>query len=512
MNIITLQGPETKDQYQQIDFRKKGGMGEIYSATDISTGNDKAIKIIPIGNDHEYDLLKSEFDISIALKHPNIVETNYYGEFESKGVRYLYSVMNWYGQGSLRDLLSSRTEQFTLSESLSKMMDLAVGLEFAHKKVVHRDLKPENILLGDDDKLQLCDFGLAKLIDAKTRTKSFKGLGTLPYMSPECWMFDTNTAGMDIYSLGIIFYEILTLKMPYTGCTENEFREKHLYDPLPNISNERVDLPIRLVEMINKMTNKRPRDRYTSMGDVIEILDSLSQNNGDSSNTKTDALLSKAHQKITEAEKQQLKIHKEQQLIETKRKLMDVAINALFDKFNKRIEELNGGLERDKIRITRNTNQFTARFMDKGFGISFYPRSDIPEVLRRNKEASLQFQKQQYGMVIQSPQETNLEKDNVILIGQASLDNQSYDQASWGYNLLLRKADNEDLYGEWWLVWFDDSALANKRNLDNHYAIGIPEFYQEYEYGRGRVTHIKTMGMNTLESEGVDNLIGKILE
>lgn len=77
---------------------------------------------------------------------------------------------------------------------------------------------------------------------------------------------------------------------------------------------------------------------------------------------------------------------------------------------------------------------------------------------------------------------------------------------------MLRKANENDLYGEWWLVWFNDSALLNKHPLDEHYAIGIPEFYQEYEFGRGRVTHVRTMGLNTLEGEGVDRLIEKILE
>jgi serine/threonine protein kinase len=235
MNIESLRGQISDTQYKEIHFFRKGGMGEIYSAIDSDSGLKKAIKIVPIENDEEFGLLQSEFDISTELVHKNIIDTEYYNEFNSAGVRYMYCVMPFNEMGSLRDLLKKQSDKFSLRDSLKLMSDLAEGLAYAHKKVVHRDLKPENILLDENSNLQICDFGLAKLIDAKTRTKTFKGSGTLPYMAPECWMFDSNTVLMDIYSLGIIFYEILVLEMPFIGKSENEFRDKHLYEALPNI-------------------------------------------------------------------------------------------------------------------------------------------------------------------------------------------------------------------------------------------------------------------------------------
>ncbi|GAB3011266.1 hypothetical protein GCM10027284_33200 [Cyclobacterium sediminis] len=239
MKIETLKGPKGDKQYTEIDFYRKGGMGEIYTATDIIEATKKAIKIVPVENNEEHKLLISEFKLATSLNHKNIVTTEFFDEFESKNVKYIYCVMPFNNNGSLRDYLSSQKELIDLDSSIKLMIDLAIGLESAHTKVVHRDLKPENVLLDDNGNLQICDFGLAKLIDAKTRTKSFKGFGTLAYMAPECWMFDSNTKAMDIYSLGIIFYEILTLKQPFTGKTEQEFRDKHLYEPLPNISNIR---------------------------------------------------------------------------------------------------------------------------------------------------------------------------------------------------------------------------------------------------------------------------------
>ncbi|HLO52788.1 MAG TPA: serine/threonine-protein kinase [Saprospiraceae bacterium] len=512
MNIESLKGQIKEDQYKEVHFFRKGGMGEIYSAIDTETGLKKAIKVVPVENEEEFGLLKSEFEISKELVHKNIIDTEYFNEFINAGIRYIYCIMPFNEKGSLRDLLTNQVDKFSLRDSLKLMLDLAEGLAFAHKKVVHRDLKPENILLDSNSNLQICDFGLAKLIDAKTRTKTFKGSGTLPYMAPECWIFDSNTFSMDIYSLGIIFYELLTLEMPFVGRTENEFRNKHLYEALPNISNKRVDVPVRLVEVVNKMTKKRHQERYSSMGEVVAVLKEITLKIEEKNDSKIDALLNKANQKISASEQAELKRQKEQAAIETELKFIEFSKKSIFDLFNNRIIELNQSLEREKISINGNSNNFRVGFMEKSFSISYYPNSDIPIMLQKRKDVILQHQKSQYGFVMQTPQATYLEKDNVVLIGQVSLSNGSHNRYSYGYNLLLRRTDLQDLYGEWWVVWFDDSAIINKHPLDYHYPLNIPDFYQEYEYGRGRAMHVRSMGMNSLKNEGIDSLIEKILE
>lgn len=511
MKIENLKGPKGDKQYTEIDFYRKGGMGEIYTADDTIEATKKAIKIVPIENNQEYKLLISEFKLATSLNHKNIVSTEFFDEFESKNVKYIYCVMPFNYDGSLRNYLLSKKELIDLDSSIKLMIDLANGLEYAHTKVVHRDLKPENVLLDDNGNLQICDFGLAKLIDAKTRTKSFKGFGTLAYMAPECWMFDSNTKAMDIYSLGIIFYEILTLKQPFTGKTEQEFRDKHLYEPLPNISNIRVDLPVRLLEMISRMTNKRSIERYESLSEIVDILSSLKDKSKEKE-SKTDALLQKANKKISATENKELARNKEKEKIDSELKLLDYSKKSLFEKFNTRVKKLNENLERAQIQISRNTSQMTISFMGKSFSISFYPSSDIPKRIKAQKEASLQYQKRQHGFVFQQPQATHLERDNVVLIGQMVLSANSSPIQNTGYNLVLRKANQEDLYGEWWVVWFEDSALSQKRPLNLHYAIPIPDFYEEYEFGRMRAMHIRNMRMNTLEVEGLDRMIEKILE
>jgi hypothetical protein len=289
--------------------------------------------------------------------------------------------------------------------------------------------------------------------------------------------------------------------------------EINIYMKLCQIfSNKRVDIPIRLVEVISKMTNKRGQERYSSMGEIVAVLKEISEKAEEKKDSKIDSLLNKANQKISASEQAKLIRQKEQEAIDTELKFIEFSKKSIFELFNNRIIELNKSLEREKITINGNSSDFRVGFMGKNFSLSYYPNSDILDMLKKRKDAILQHQKRQYGFVMQAPQATYIEKDNVLLIGQISLNNSSYNSFSWGYNLLLRRASPQDLYGEWWLIWFDDSAMINKRPLDYHYPLNIPEFYQEYEHGRGNVMHVRSMGMNTLENEGVDTLIEKILD
>jgi len=504
-----LKGPDSDKQYKDVIFYRKGGMGEIYSAYDTLNKNKVAIKIIPVDNRDEYNLLKTEFDISQSLTHKNILRTHYHDEFELSGTLYLYCAMQYCDNGNLREYLKSQNQLIELKTILDLMINLAEGMEYAHTKIIHRDLKPENCLFDDDRTLLICDFGLAKLIDSKTRTRTYKGYGTLPYMSPECWELDKNTELMDIYSLGIMFYELLTLQMPFTGTSELEFRNKHLFEPLPNITNIRTGLPNRLIDMICKMANKRYQDRYHSMSEIVQVLKEIRESDDKKEDTKIDALLNKANRKVSLTEQQTLAKQKYQETIETKQKLIDFSIGSLFDEINNKVTILNESLEREKIKIIRNNNQLKIRFLDKSFSILFYPYSDIQATLDRRKSTLLQSDVRRYGYDPSNLPTLNIQKDNVVIIGQMAFNSISHGSRVWGYNLLLRKNEPQDLYGKWWVVWFNDSGF---RGNDSHYPIGIPEFYSEYEYGRDRTMHVRSMGMNTLESEGLDLIFDKLFE
>jgi len=113
-------------------------------------------------------------------------------------------------------------------------------------------------------------------------------------------------------------------------------------------------------------------------------------------------------------------------------------------------------------------------------------------------------------MVIQEVQKTWIEKDNIVIIGKLSVRANKPNLNNWGYNLLLRKESELDEYGNWWLVWFSDSPLSSNHTLAEHYPIDMPDFLKEYEYGRGNIMHVRSMGLKSVEEKDIDEILEKL--
>lgn len=509
MQIKSLKGKKGEEQYINIEYLIKGGMGNIYTAIDNYAGTNKAVKIIPIRDFSQYDLLKREFDIATSLKHENIVDTEYYGEFEYKGNRYFYSVMEFYKNGSLRKLLKSSKQKLPINTALSYMLNIARGLEYAHKTIIHRDLKPENILLKENGALTICDFGIAKFIKEETQIYTFKGAGTPYYKPPESWVFDKNTITMDIYSLGIIFFELLTRKLPFTGRNLQELQEKHLFQPIPNILKLRAEVPVKLAELIAKMTEKRDINRYSNMSEVIKILEYIEPRIDKQKDERTKNLLIKANSKITGIEKAELERRKKAQERETQIKFLNYTTNTLFDKMIARFEEINDNLERDKIQYRKGINQLNGKFIDKSFQINFFSASSMQRYIEDRYERIINFQKERHGIIWEKPKPSIFQRENVILLGKLYFD--TGDETDWGFNLMLRKNGESDLYGEWWICWFEDTGFMRMKKdiLNNHYGIGIPEFYNHYELNSSQYTK---MYKEKFSNRITEKLIEKLFE
>lgn len=269
MIIQELDGAESKKQYINHTFFKKGGMGEIYKSFDIVNNKDVAIKIIQIIDPDDEELLNRELIASKSISGNNIVNTNYVSKTKINGMEFFYIVQDFYEKGNMRGIIQNNID---IDICFSMMTDILLGLKSAHQTIIHRDLKPENILIDDNDRLVITDFGLAKFINEKTRTRSFKGAGTIPYMAPECWLFEENLIPMDIYSAGIIFYEIICGKLPIEAKTESEWKDFHLYQQLPDILKIRNDIPVKLKAIIEKMVKKRSQERYSNVEEILSAL------------------------------------------------------------------------------------------------------------------------------------------------------------------------------------------------------------------------------------------------
>ncbi len=478
MNLSSLKGPESETQYQNIKYFTKGGMGELYEATDIVNHHNVAIKIIMIDNEESMQLLKSEADIALRLEHPNIIKTYYVNEGNVKKERFYYIVMDFMEKGNLKELLSQYTSMVPLDEALIYMKDILSGLNYAHNTIIHRDLKPLNILVNKNGRLLICDFGVAKYVDSKTRTKTLKGSGTLPYMAPECWLNTTNSVSMDIYSLGIIFFEILTLTKPFKGPTDEEFRDQHLFNNLPKLLDFRNGLPIKLVEIIQKMTSKKTVDRYKTVKEIIEVLDTIDLKQ-DINLSKNESILKLANQKTHAVTQVRLEEQKRAEAQKELKKQHDYVKSQLIKQYVDRINELNQDLQNEKIKVEEREHTLRISFYSKYADVTFFSLS-VEAMIGAHHQVMVSRFGHQYGNPGQYLM--LLEKDGIKIIGKVSTNfsNSSSGSKVWGYNILWHQQDYNDFYGQWTVVWFVDNMLHDYSS-HIHYPMDENKFIKAYE-------------------------------
>ncbi|MFH1438196.1 MAG: serine/threonine-protein kinase, partial [Pseudomonadota bacterium] len=384
------------------------------------------------------------------LRHPNIICVHHVGVFQDSGQSYYYIVMELLPSGSLSDLIKKQGDSTSLSDALGYMLQIASGMSEAHKSIVHRDLKPDNVLLAANGVLKITDFGLAKYVSDATRTQTFKGWGTVAYMAPECWLSEKNTPRMDIYSMGIMYFEILTGVKPYSATTDVEWRNHHLYDPLPDLKSLRKDAPDRLIDTISKMTSKRAENRYPDGTSLLTVLNEI-KDSIETKDTMPDPLVSKARAVVNQQQTQILESQRKQDLANQESRLQDAAIGSLFEQFSKRIDHINGNLEQAKIEYRINsTRKFSAEFLGNIMDIGFFASEGIGKYISDRKHGSIERQRKQYGMVMMDVSPSALERDAVMLVGVVSVaGSRKKTSQPYGANLLLRKTTPDDLYGEW---------------------------------------------------------------
>lgn len=243
----------------------KGGYGAVYRATQVLVGRDVAIKVILPKYANQPEFIRrfdTEAHLVARLEHPSIVPLYDYWR-DPTGA---YLVMRWLRGGNLSDAI--KQGPLPLDKLIRFLDQIGDALAFAHRRgIVHRDLKPANILLDDEDHAYLVDFGIAKELqqtesgdDEDDEEESI--VGSPWYISPEHIVAEPVTPQCDIYSLGITLFELLTGENPFKGFSLKEILVKHLYEPLPPITDKRNDLPEAINAVIHKATEKQAQDRY----------------------------------------------------------------------------------------------------------------------------------------------------------------------------------------------------------------------------------------------------------
>jgi WD40 repeat protein len=245
--------------YKLRELIGAGGFGAVYRAHEPAVDREVAIKVILPQHANEANFIRrfeAEARCVAHLEHPHIVPLyNYWRKPDGA-----YLVMRWL-PGSLRAEL--KRGPLSLEETASVFDQIAGALAFAHRHgIVHRDLKPDNILLDEDGNAYLADFGIAKEVINMAAISDSDGFGTISYAAPEQFTRKPITPQTDIYSLGVVLYETLTGRHPFSGSSEMEIVRKVLDDPLPPLAIFRSGLPAGLDVVIQKATAKSPAERY----------------------------------------------------------------------------------------------------------------------------------------------------------------------------------------------------------------------------------------------------------
>ena len=267
--------------YRVLAALGAGGMGEVYCAHDPRLERDVALKILPIEvarDPTRLERFSREARIIAALNHPNIVTVH--STEEADGVRFFTMELV---RGRTLDALI-KLGGIALAEFFEIALPLADALTAAHQKgITHRDLKPGNVVMSTDGRVKVLDFGLAKPsappggpgdldITAPPMTTPGMVVGTLPYMSPEQVEGTAVDHRSDLFSLGIMFYELLTGCRPFTGDSSPALMSSILRDSVPGVSELRADVPMALSDLVSRCLQKRPDDRVQTAREVYQEL------------------------------------------------------------------------------------------------------------------------------------------------------------------------------------------------------------------------------------------------
>ncbi len=259
------------DRYMLVKSLGEGGMADVYLAIDTILNREVAIKILrgELSSD-PVTLVRFQREANAAskLNHPNVVDVYDVGEFEGRH----YIVMEYIRGRTLKQLISQRGA-LDKKEAVDIMIQLTSAVQHAHENhIIHRDIKPQNVLVKDDGTVKITDFGIALAHDAVQLTQSDAVLGSAHYLAPETTRGEPATNQIDIYALGIVFYELLCGSVPFQGENPVQIAMKHLREEMPGIREFNPTLPQSIENIITKATVKNRKQRYQSAQELLDDL------------------------------------------------------------------------------------------------------------------------------------------------------------------------------------------------------------------------------------------------
>ncbi len=268
-------GKKLKDRYEITELLGQGGMSAVYKAYDPNLKREVAVKLIHahLSNDPEFvRRFEAEAAAVARLSHPNIVDVY---DFDHDGNVY-FMVLEYLRGETLQQRLRRLNEAdrlMPLEEVIGIQSQICEAVDYAHQmNVIHRDLKPANVMISPEGKAVLMDFGIVKIVGEQQHTATGTVLGTARYMSPEQIRGDSVDYRSDIYSLGVMLYEMLSGRPPFDAESAMTVMRMHLEEPVPDIRDIAPHVPEAMLDILNKALAKYPDARYQTAGDLAADL------------------------------------------------------------------------------------------------------------------------------------------------------------------------------------------------------------------------------------------------
>jgi serine/threonine protein kinase len=249
-----------------------GGMSTVYLAMDEVLDRPVAIKLLHREISEEADQLerfRREARAAARLSHPNLVGVIDAGEDDGRP----YIVFEYIKGRTLKRRLQEEG-RLPVDEAVAYAIEIGRGLTAAHaRKLVHRDVKPQNVLIDPDGRAKVTDFGIARSLEQKGMTATGRVLGTTDYVSPEQAMGEDVDERSDVYSVGVVLYEMLTGDVPFRAETQVGVAMKHVNEPMPDVQSKRPEVSASVAAVVDRATTKDPRDRYGTVAEMVRDLE-----------------------------------------------------------------------------------------------------------------------------------------------------------------------------------------------------------------------------------------------
>ena len=271
---MTVIGTLISERYRLEEKIGSGGMSSVYRAFDPMLERWVAIKLMhrDISNDpDQLERFRREARAVAQLNHPHVVTVIDAGEDDGNP----YIVFEYVEGETLKERIR-RLGRLPVAEAVAYAIEIGRALECAHEnKLVHRDVKPQNVLIDRDGRAKVTDFGIARSLEAQGLTATGRVLGTTDYVSPEQALGHEVTGQSDIYSLGIVLYEMLTGETPFQADTQVAVAMKHVRDPLPDAQRRRPEISSALAAVVERSTAKETQNRYPTVGQMVHDLEEV---------------------------------------------------------------------------------------------------------------------------------------------------------------------------------------------------------------------------------------------